>query len=180
MQMWISYGYDGAIAGTFLVMHMDRPIPEKIGVESITEHFKDGSYSGTLPDGVVTVKKFKQFLHGFEENADDPSKLAWQRMIQEHLNETKPVTIDKVMVEKQTNKSNKQTCSWCGGAILVSPDGEFIIHVPGCPRDDKICVGYKDPNCENISFPHPSGLCMDCYQEYKQDLRDGKGSNGVV
>jgi len=25
---------------------------------------------------------------------------------------------------------------------------------------------------------HPSGLCMKCYQEYKQDLRDNLGDEG--
>lgn len=41
------------------------------------------------------------------------------------------------------------------------------------------CVGYQNQECNNDSMqPHPSGLCVDCYQEFKQDLRDGKFSGG--
>ncbi len=40
------------------------------------------------------------------------------------------------------------------------------------------CVGYKNQECQNDAMPHPSGLCVECYKEYKQDLRDGNVAGG--
>ena len=115
--LWISYGYDGAIAGTFLVMHRDRPLPEKIGVEVITEMKKDGTYDGNLPDGVVSVKRVKQFLLEFESNAEGLDMVAWQRFIQEHLDEQIPRKIENIMVESKKNDFVvfPHSCKWCGG-----------------------------------------------------------------
>ena len=135
--LWISYGYDGAIAGTFLVMHRDRPLPEKIGVEVITEMKKDGTYDGTLADGVVSVKQFKQFLLEFESNAEGLDMVAWQRFIQDHLDEQVPRKIENIMVERRKKGLNPHDtiddvnfspkCKWCG-----AKNGN---HIPGCPEE---------------------------------------------
>ena len=126
--VWISYGYDGAIAGTFLVMHPNRPLPEKIGVEVITEMKKDGSFDGTLADGVISVKQLKEFLREFESNAKGVDMIAWQRFIQEHLDEQVPRTIENIMVESRKDSkigaTNFKKCKWCG-----AKEGE---HIEGC------------------------------------------------
>ena len=134
--LWISYGYDGAIAGTFLVMHRDRPLPEKIGVEVITEMKEDGTYDGSLADGVISVKRFKQFLLEFESDAKALDMVAWQRFIQEHLDEQIPRKIENIMVESRKKRYNpydfdekwmemiESKCKWCGGR-----NGS---HIQGC------------------------------------------------
>ena len=67
-----------------------------------------------------------------------------------------------------------------GGIYVDSTDGPvFVPHFEGkgrCTTSGCLEPAMPTPFTDedgNI-IPHPSGLCIDCYQSHKQDLRDGK------
>ena len=67
-----------------------------------------------------------------------------------------------------------------GGIYVDSTDGPvFVPHFEGKGRcttagclEPAMPTPFTDKDGNTI--PHPSGLCRDCYQSHKQDLRDGK------
>tara|TARA_B110000444_G_C18844466_1_gene601009 strand:+ start:2074 stop:2547 length:474 start_codon:yes stop_codon:yes gene_type:complete len=59
---WVVFGYDGSIAGNFIISHIGFPTPHSLGVLQITEYpsnlpIEEGGYIGTLEEGWVEVKK---------------------------------------------------------------------------------------------------------------------------
>jgi DNA-directed RNA polymerase subunit RPC12/RpoP len=76
-------------------------------------------------------------------------------------------------------------CLDCGSSNLEDIGGDLGVTCLDCEalsilaefsRLAAECTTYQ---CANEAWPtHPSGLCMKCYQEYKQDLRDNLGDEG--
>ena len=61
--------------------------------------------------------------------------------------------------------------SWDEMSEMANFEVNGICTTSGC-FEPVMPTPFTDKDGNNI--PHPSGLCMDCYQSHKQDLRDGK------
>ena len=183
--MWVSYGYDGAIAGTFLEFHPIRPLPSQLGVQEVTSF--DGmtleqGYDGTLPDGVISVKPLNSLLAEIDKKENGTPSDEWIEFESKLGEFNKKMMFNKVL--KRNYEAQRIGCGSCGS----------IPHVEGCPKscisggrkleqtpflqalDSRQWEDYSDKSqvCNNDPIKgHVSGLCKSCYEAYKQSLRDG-------
>ncbi len=102
--MWVSYGYDGAIAGNFFVLHAGRPKPKQLGIEAISDYSEDDQcYEGTLENGTITACSIQYFIGSIpiRENAF-------------HLIDSVPraISVPKENLEPE--------CSWCGALSCIT------------------------------------------------------------
>jgi hypothetical protein len=156
--MWVSYGYDGAIAGTFLEFHHSRPLPSHLGVQEVTTF--DGmsleqGYDGVLADGVISVKRLNYLLAEIDKKENGTPSEEWSQFESKLSDFNKKMMFNNVLNRKF--KAMEINCGSCGS----------IPHVQGCPKGCIECA-TEDPIRH-----HVSGLCKSCYDVYKQTLRDG-------
>jgi hypothetical protein len=156
--LWVSYGYDGAIAGTFLEFHPIRPLPATLGVQQVTSF--DGisleqGYDGNLSDGVISVKPLKSLLAEIDKKENGAPSKEWIAFESKLGDFNKKMMFNKVINRNYEAKTIE--CGSCGS----------IPHVEGCP---KACI---ECGTGNPIRGHVSGLCKICYHAYKQNLRDG-------
>ena len=104
--MWVSYGYDGSVAGNFFVLHAGRPKPKQLGIEAISDYSDDDQcYEGNLENGTITVCSIKHFIGSIpiRENAF-------------HLVDGLPRAISPLSVALKTEAE----CSWCGALSCIT------------------------------------------------------------
>lgn len=105
--IWVSYGYDGAIAGNFFVFHSRRPTPEQLGIEQIDDYTQDDQcYNGTLENGTITVCSIKHFIESvpIRENGFE---------LVDGKKEVNSLQVD------DPSKGKNGACSWCGAKSCI-------------------------------------------------------------
>lgn len=109
---WVSFGYDGAIAGNFFTLHADRPTPESLGMSEIQSYGTE-QFAGRLEEGTISAMSVRTFLKMLP---DEASKVFCKDSVwPPALTTTKKTFI------------RRNHCLWCGASTET--------HIPGCKED---------------------------------------------